>query len=809
MISRNNTQEASPESLQLKVLSGYLLLVLLVLGILATIWYEKRMFRSTEIEEFVLQEQSRLSNNAFKGMLSLFLDSEYASLWDEDDLKEYREKERRVFLLMDELRSAYTIPLQRARIDTVATLLREKRKLVRMLVQTPSSTAHIDSLLAKRLPLLSPPVTATSSKTEEKAAKKPKRRGLFGWLKKKKEPEKTALSPPASVTTRSGYSLYRFHREMSAALHSREIYLGSLADSLKVCNKELNRHINRLVNELETDAMERTVQRQNNLSKLRERAFMVICAVSVACLLCAVLLYLLIRKEIRLKHHHRRTLEEAGARKQELLEQRKKIMLTLAHDIRGPLNSISGSAELAMFIREKQKRNGHLQNIRSSCTHILHLVNDLLVVYRLNEGKDTPNLVPFRLQGLLERIATEYSMQANQKGLFFENSSEGTDVTVKGDIDRIEQIADNLLSNALKFTLSGKIMFTARYADGEFLLEVADTGIGMTEADIRRIFHPFERVAQHVDAEGFGLGLAITQSLVNLLKGRTDVESEPGKGSRFTIRLPLPVTSETVEETDTPLSVPLPGRRRILAIDDDPMQLHIVQEMLERSGMRCDICVHVRELVDKVRQTDYDLILTDIQMQDTNGFDLLKLLRSARLGNSQRVPVVAMTARGDTRHEVFAGAGFAGYLYKPFSMTELLQVVHRHAAVQETGTVEGEGTEGEADFAVLTSESRNPSATLVLFIRECRENRKQLEEALRSGDAGGMRNAVHRMMPLWELIGTEKPLMELGDLLREKAYSPHKVRDAARHVMEQMERLVRQAEKQINTPDKNGRDIDC
>lgn len=788
----NITGETSHKSLQLKILSGYLLLVLLVLGILAAVWYEKQMFRSAKSEELVLLEQRRLSNQVFKNLLALFLDSEHAALWDEEDLQAYREKERRVFLLMGKMRNVYPSPLQQARIDTVADLLKEKYKQVRMLVYLPSSMDHIDSLLTERLPLLSTPLTA-SSESEEKVSEKTKLEVPFGWFKKKSQ----------------DYSLHRFHREMSTALHERKIYLENLADSLKVRNKKLNRHINRLVNDFESDAMERTVQRHQTVSKLRERAFILICAVSAAGLLCAVSLYLLIRKEVRLKHHHRRTLEEAGARKQELLEQRKKIMLMLAHDIRGPLNSINGSAELAMFIREKGKRNGHLQNIRSSCTHILHLVNDLLAVYRLNEGKDTPHLVPFHLQSLIERIATEHEMQANRKGLLFETGSTGTDVTVKGDTDRIEQIAGNLLSNALKFTLSGKITFTARYADDYLLLEVIDTGIGMTEEDIQRIFHPFQRAAQQVNAEGFGLGLAITLSLVNLLEGKIDVESEPGKGSRFTVHLPLSITRETVEKTDTPIPAPLPAGRKILAIDDDPMQLHIVQEMLERSGMRCDICIHVRELVNKIRQTDYDLILTDIQMKDTNGFDLLKLLRSARVGNSQHVPVIAMTARGDTRREVFTGAGFTGCLYKPFSMTELLLVVHRHACVAEVEETEkAEKTEKEIDFTVLISESRTPLKTLALFIRECYQSQKQLEEALYREDIKGLRNIIHRMVPLWELVGMEKPLTELGTLLREEGCTPEKIHDAVGHVVRQTEHLIRQAEKQIKS-DSNERNPDC
>lgn len=209
-------------------------------------------------------------------------------------------------------------------------------------------------------------------------------------------------------------------------------------------------------------------------------------------------------------------------------------------------------------------------------------------------------------------------------------------MTVKGDADRIEQIADNLLSNAVKFTPAGRVEFAVSHGKGGLRMVVSDTGIGMAQADIKRIFQPFERAAQHIDTEGFGLGLPITRSLVKLLGGSIRVESEPGRGSRFTVCLPLETTDEAVTRQEVTSASALPAHLRIAAIDDDPMQLRIVREMLERNGAHCDTCTHVRELMEKIRQTDYDLLLTDIQMRDTGGFDLLRLLRSARIGQLAR-----------------------------------------------------------------------------------------------------------------------------------------------------------------------------
>lgn len=782
-MTTDKSKNENPNALQLKIVAGYLLLTLLVLGIVAAVWYEKRIFRQAEAEERVMLEQRQLSNNTFKSLLSLFIDNERATLWDEADLQTYRHKEEKALGFIDGLRVFSSDPLQQARIDTVKALLEEKRKQLWQLAESPSPVRRVDSILASKLPAMAVPLTSRHPPVTDGRIPEKKKKGFLSWLKRKGKKEK-----PTAQHSIAENNVWQLRHEVTGALQSQEAYFAGLSDSLEMRNKILNRNINRLVNEFEADAMQRTLRRQEAVSELRERAFTLMCILSAVCLACVMLLYALIHKDVRRKYRYRQGLEESDRCNRELLMQRKKIMLTLAHDIRGPLNAINGSAELAAGIRKKRRRDGYLQNIRSSCAHILHLVNDLLDVYRLNEGKDTPNLLPFRLDGLLERITEEYGNLAHSKGLLFDKTLEGTEVTVKGDADRMEQIIYNLLSNAVKFTPSGCIRFAARHTDSTLQLEVSDTGIGMAKQDMERIFLPFERVAQHINADGFGLGLSITQSLVRLLGGTIHVESEPGQGSLFRISLPLPATGEMVSETNIFPIPPLAANLKVAAIDDDPMQLHIVREMLERSGVYCDTCVHVRELMAKIRETDYDLILTDIQMKDMGGFDLLTLLRSARIGNSHDVPVVAMTARGDTRQEVFAQAGFTGCIYKPFSMSELLQTVSRHAA--QAGTP----VQAEADFSSLTADMHDPVEVLDTFIRECRSDRMKLEKLIRQDNEAEIQEMMHRLLPLWEILEVESPLQELSGTLRDG--TEEKMHEAAGRVLQHMDSLTEQAEKQ-------------
>lgn len=334
-----------------------------------------------------------------------------------------------------------------------------------------------------------------------------------------------------------------------------------------------------------------------------------------------------------IKARNRKRLEETIEQNNALLEMRKNIILTISHDIRAPLNIISGSAEPATDTHEKKRRNNHLDNIRIVCKHVVHLLNNLLDVYRPSEAKETRNDVPFSLKDLLERTVFGFSHVVNNKGILFCHDFKDTDVKLYGDVDRIGQIIDKTLS---------------------------------------RIFRPFERLSSVANAQGFGLGLPITNGLVNLLGGTINVTSSIDQGSTFRVALPMKMTDEQIESENRIIPHPVHLPQNVLVIDDDTMLLDVIKEMLERNGMNCTTCATSKEVVKAMRGKDYDLLLSDIQMPGTNGFDLLTLLRNSNIGNSRTIPVLAMTARGDRDKEAFLHAGFTDYIYKPFSSSELL-----------------------------------------------------------------------------------------------------------------------------------------
>lgn len=453
------------------------------------------------------------------------------------------------------------------------------------------------------------------------------------------------------------------------------------------------------------------------------------------------------------------------------------------------LGNISDHAQAAF--RDRKRRNHHLENIETECKHILHLLNNLLDVYRLNESKETCNNVPFNLNDLLERIVTGFSHIANNKGIIFHHDSQNTDVVLCGDMDRISQIIDNLLTNAVKFTNAGMIQFNVRYENGMLYIEIKDTGIGMDQDTVSRIFRPFERLSSEANAEGFGLGLPITKGLVKLLGGSIDVESKIGHGSTFRVSLPLAVSNEKINSEAS--AVPqdrLPLPQRVLVIDNDTLQLEIAKEMLERNGVSCTTCSNAKELVNEMRRQDYDLLLSDIQMPETNGFEILALLRKSSIGNSHTIPIVAMTARGEGEKEAFIKGGFTDSIHKPFSMRELLDMVSSVVSrdVEESHT---------PDFATFTADVLDKRELLRTFIIQSEQNMADLQSAIKTGDIEKLHDIAHDIKPSLELLRADAPLVKLRTTLNDSACDMNTVNEQVKLLIGHISGLITEAEKEI------------
>ena len=770
--------------LQIRITLGYIAMLIVGIGMAFILVHERNRIREIKTESAEIQQVRHDINAVHQCIMELAILGESVIGWEGTDSARYHTLRLRTDSLLQALKPHCTAYVHPAQIDTLRFMLADKEEHLLRIMEAMEQQNQADSLLVNHLPEVAR--QATHIRTVRR-----KKDNFWGKLGAK---ETVQVLPSAK-------ELHELSDSLTVLLQQQAAEMDAYADSLSTRNRTLNAELGQLIRDLDKQTQEAFAGQERKISEaqaLSVRLFTITISVAIVLLFLS---YLAIHRDIRLKAAGQERMRHLLDEYNELLGMYKKTLLTVSHDIRGPLNVINNYVKWAISAKDEAVRNAYLRNVRHSYSHILQLVNNLLDVYRLNEAKDTRNDIPFRLSALLERIAVEYTLSANDKGLLFSKQFDHTDVTVKGDADRLEQIIDNLLSNAVKFTKHGSVTFTAQYGNGRLGIRVMDTGIGMDKDTQERIFTPFEQCAPEMNAGGFGLGLSIVDGTVRLLGGEITVESRPGKGSVFSVSLPMPLTTEETEYGMQPETGLKELPKFVLAIEDDPLQLELCKEMLERNGVRCTACIGIEQLVDKMRRHDYDLLLTDMQMPGTDGFALLKLLRESDIGNSRTIPVIAMTARGEYDTEHLEEKGFAGCVYKPYSWTEL-----RNALCNACRTPIPPARE-KFDFSPITGEVRDKARMLEMFITEAGENADKLEDALKRKDRELLRRTVHRMQPLWEMLRIDKELEELWETLRDGNADSSKVEGLGSRILGLCRKLIREAELELEK--EHGKDTDC
>ena len=564
-----------------------------------------------------------------------------------------------------------------------------------------------------------------------------------------------AYNPVDSLQARLR-EVVRREREVNTVISRRK-------QRLQAVNARLTARIDSLLKQYEEETLQQVRADAKRRKELRQNSARTVGAIAVGAVLLAAFFAIVIGRDIARNNRYRRELEEARRKAEDLLAVREQLMLAITHDFKAPLGSIIGYADLLSRLTVDGRQRFYLDNMKQSSQHLLRLVTDLLDFHRLDLHKAEVHRVPFHPARLLEEICTSFRPLTSDKGLELHcRLAPELSAAYVCDPQRLRQIVNNLLSNAVKFTGRGSVTLSATYGDGHLVVSVADTGCGMKPEDRDRIFQEFTRLPGAQGQEGFGLGLSIVRMLVQLLGGTIGVESDPGKGSTFTVRIPMPRTQEAaVEEAEpVPEDLPAAGACRLLLIDDDRIQLTLTSSMLKQQGIASVTCLQVDELLDALRDGGFDALLTDVQMPAMNGFELLRLLRASNIPLARDIPVIAVTARNDMPRESFVSAGFAGCLYKPFGIRELLdELAHVGVALSMSSPAE-EGTavpkEG-LDFSALTAFTGNDAeasrAVVQSFVEETRQNLLRLREALGRGDVDGLAAVAHKMIPLFTLIG--------------------------------------------------------
>lgn len=532
----------------------------------------------------------------------------------------------------------------------------------------------------------------------------------------------------------------------------------------------------------------------------RHKMVVRIAVIGLVAILIAALLVAYILRDIKRERRDRQRIVEAKTETERIMAQRERLLLTITHDIKAPAASIAGFIELLSEQVSRPKALAYIDSMRHSAIHLQQLVAALLDYHLLESGKAERHDVSFVPQQLAKNCVDEFQPMAAEKGL---DITLGTLTPNCGDLwrsdaFRVKQIMSNLIGNAVKYTDRGSVKVEIRISPRQHLIiYVSDTGRGMSPADCQRIFDAFTRLPNGQGKEGVGLGLSITREVVQMLGGTITVASEEGKGSCFTVSLPIKKeekkqkndVEENVEENVASVETNLSSTEAkeattgnngatteisILAVDDDALQIELFKEMAQKIGgakLNISTTTSASEAIKLAEETKPQIMFTDIEMPEMSGKDMLKHVKNRNMS------IVAMTAHDPSIMTSLKKAGFDTCLFKPFNAATLAatlaqitrQPLSVKAAEQKasffaplTAFAEGD-TEAEQEILTQVGES-------------IKEYRQMLDKGLKSNDEEQQRDSIsraaHKAMPLLTML---KP----GQCSWLQAITPEHIKDTS------------------------------
>jgi signal transduction histidine kinase/DNA-binding response OmpR family regulator len=459
-------------------------------------------------------------------------------------------------------------------------------------------------------------------------------------------------------------------------------------------------------------------------------------------------------------------------------------LATMSHEIRTPMNGVLGMMEVleAEGVASNQART--LATMRESAHALLRIIDDLLDFSKIEAGALALEEMPFSLTGVVDGVVEILRSQAERKGLtLVAAAAPGSADALVGDPTRVRQILFNLLGNSLKFTERGGAMVRAHAqptGNGgvQVVLSVSDTGIGMNDAQIGRLFQPFAQADSSTTRRygGTGLGLSIVRRLAQLMGGDVTVESQVGTGSTFTVALELkaaPAESPLVHLPEIAEAKPaLTGNSRsvgnsILVVDDHPINREVLVRQLLTLGVGADSARDGLDGLKSWRAGNYAIVFADIHMPQMDGFEMTRAIRDVEATEAKpRTPIVAVTANALAgEDERCREAGMDGYIPKPVSLVRLRATLQRWLQGQSTA-------EPAIDHTVLDPWVQNDEAgrrqLLTSFSLSAVESHQQIEAAMADGDLAALAAAAHRLKGSALAIGA-RALSQAAELLERSA----------------------------------------
>lgn len=770
-------------SITFKVIAGYLVVAILA-GL--ALWYIY-----AQIESYSRIAQSNTANNEQLILVSEITtnlnESENISrrliqTGDQEELALYNAQIDSIRENLKNLRGGYSEIQFNAELDSISTLLSRKTENLKELVVLRNSERNTNyySQVLRELEKIDESFAQENYEERFANLEPHQRRVLIKFLEYAKEDNSGQLTNQRldSLVTSVKKVLTEF--EFANRQFRKEVI--QKENALLSNDLILNQQLRKLLSGLEREERRNSVQRSQVFQKMLEKSSTILIIAGVGSILIILFFMILIIRDITRSRQYRNQLERAKNFAESLLASREHFMAAITHDLRSPLNTVIGYSELMEKTELSDKQNHYLKQVKKSSDYILRLVNDLLDLSKLEAGKMLIENLPFNPKHLITDTVNNVIPAENEKDLQIQITiSKEANVQVLSDPFRIKQILSNLISNAWKFTDSGSIEITVflekKIEDRHILtIKVKDTGIGISTEKQESIFEEFSQEDSSIEKRfgGSGLGLAITKQLTELLSGSISLESEQGKGSEFTVL--IPVTKVPNSETEPQISPILEQKsisdKKVLVVDDEPGQLALTFELATSMGFNCETATNGKDALQKLQNCHYDLILSDIQMPKMDGFQLIKNLKENP--KWQHIPVIALSGRTDVDDSIYKKAGFHDNLLKPYKSEDLsgaiAEIFNMEAPKKKTlAPVKFEHfNSSEYDLSEIYEFSGGDEEALHIIIQAFLEGSEksivEFKAAKQKNNFEKMGKLAHRMLPMLRQMKAEKVIPVLMKL---------------------------------------------
>ena len=729
--------------------------------------------------------------------------------------------------------------LKQQRLDSLITLLKAKRENTLLVMKELNNDCRdiyynnkLEALHSGRDSIVISPQTKERHEQHETVYEVVKtKRGFFRRLgdafrkqhtdtvsttRLTHQPSTATINHRLNIADSVANVLAEIHSEQQRASDRKQNAISSRNRQLQRVSIQLTKRTWLLIEDIQSDE-HNALQRVVGKAMSSRRAMIVrIAVLGLLAILSAAILVVYILRDIKRERRDRQRIIEAKAETERIMQQRERLLLTITHDIKAPAASIAGFIDLLSEYVDQPKAVGYLQNISGSAKHLLQLVSALLDYHKLESGKAERHEVSFAPAVLISECVAQMQPLAMEKKLKL-----ATDVPVtesmlcRSDAFRIKQIVNNLVGNAIKYTDKGEVRVGVSIANRQLSISVKDTGCGMTPNELQTVFNAFTRLPGAQGKEGVGLGLTITREIVTLLGGNIRVQSTKGKGSTFTVSLPVkivtnqgvhlsPLGSSRLPEqevhqqsnkcTNKATSAPTKGKSQhlntstsqptisVVIVDDDRLQGQLLTEMLQRIegiSFNTTTTIHASEAIAIATESAPNIVFTDIEMPEMNGSEIMRRIRNNTevQQRSCTTKFVAMTAHEQSIMPQLRSDGFDACLFKPFSVQTLAaticQLTGVAVRVSENSKLKTAGeTENNSKLKIQNSCSGKrlyePSAKLRTallpftdgdpeaerqIIGDIRKSIKEYLEMIGDGsDPERIAKAVHKAMPLLEML---------------------------------------------------------